>query len=73
MFKNIFNVDCVLQIYYMIYPINLVGGQLYTNFIDYIEKINKIYLQTIYNNYKVYNPFLEKIEEKEKLNYIYKK
>ena len=71
MFKNIFNVDCVLKIYYMIYPINLVGGQLYINLKDYIEKLNKIYLQTIYNYYKVYNPFLEKIEEQEKLNYIY--
>jgi hypothetical protein len=57
----------------MIYPINIVGGQKQITFLEYIKKINNIYLQTMYNRYNVYNPFLENIEEKEKLNFIYTK
>lgn len=62
-FKNIFNIEEVLKTYYMIYPINLVGGQKNLDFIEYIKKLNQIHLKTIYNYYKVYNPFLENIEE----------
>jgi hypothetical protein len=74
MFKSINDFEAVLKLYYMIYPIKIVGGLYDIKFIEYIEDINKEFLKTIYDYLNVYNPFLsEKEDEMLSLKYVYMK
>lgn len=74
MFKSINDFEAVLKLYYMIYPIKIVGGLYDIKFIEYIEDLNKEFLKTIYDYLNVYNPFLsEKEDEMLSLKYVYMK
>lgn len=88
MTKDILDIEKVLKLNYILYPLYILNGsvQKETNFDIIIKALQSLYKKNIYEelnkknlnklNYMLKedlleNPFLENIEEKEKLNYIY--
>ena len=72
MYKNINDFEVSLKLYYIIYPIKIVGGTYKSDFIKYIHNSNILFSRTIYNFFNLYNTFLnEKEDESNLLKYIY--